>query len=127
MDRDRVEVGESDNEESMDSVSSQYSDFQEQYSSWENESDMVQISQNRDTGTQDSEMVHISQDSSVGTQDSVMVRVAHSQASSELVRVPSEYLASTGTQESIEHSEKFDTDTSYSPGNCPVYCVVLPV
>ena len=146
LDRDRVEGGESDNEESMDFVSSQYSEFQEQYSSWENGSDMVQISQNSDTGTQDSEMVHISQDSSVGTQDSVMVRVSHSQASSELVRVPSEYLASTDTQESSENSEKFDTDASYSPSTdlscvhcflrhassvyvCPVYvhCFLLCV
>ena len=115
-DRDRAEKGESENEESMDFMSSQFSDFQEQYSSWENPSDMVQISGDTDVGTQDSEMVQISEDTDVGTQDSVMVRV--SQASSELVRVPSEYLASIGTQESSEHCEKSDTDSSYSPGTC---------
>ena len=144
-DRDRAEKGESENEESMDFMSSQFSDFQEQYSSWENPSDMVQISGDTDAGTEDSEMVHVSEDTDGGTQDSVMVRVS-SQASSELVRVPSECLASTDTQESSENSEKFDTDASYSPGTdlscvhcflrhassvyvCPVYvhCFLLCV
>lgn len=119
-DKDRIEEGEIENEESMDFESSQYSDFQRQYDSWE------KPTEDSDAGTQDSEMVQVSQDISVGTQDSVMVRVSSqdssqlvgvsSQDSSQLVRVLSEELASTGTQESVEHSQKQDTDSSYSPG-----------
>ena len=69
-DKDRIEEGEIEHEESMDFESSQYSYFQQQYDSWE------KPSEDSGAGTHDSEMVQVSQDISVGTQASVMVKVS---------------------------------------------------
>ena len=102
MEKADEENGEENAEESMEFISSQFSDFQSEFSTWENSSEMV------DVGSQDSEMVRVCSENSA------------------LVRDLGECPTPVGTQESSQQSEKTGMDSSYSPGN-KLFCLLLRI
>ena len=113
MDQEGLEGGEQEEEEVMDTTTSQFSQFTDQYDSWyssQHSSDLCEVPQSQDT---------------VMSSDNDLFQVI-SQSSADFVRVPSECLAgpssqesntqSTNTQSTNTQSTNTQSDADYIPG-----------